>query len=56
MAQYTENTLMLFPEVGTAEFDFNTMLDDKSYQTICSCPVKVDKILRDTPQRQQSSV
>lgn len=39
---------MLFPELSTQEFDFNTMLGDKSYQTICGCPVKVDKILRDT--------
>lgn len=50
MAQYsdTENTLMLFPEIGTAEFNFDTMLGDKSYQTICGCPVRIDKILRDT--------
>ncbi len=43
-----QNNLMLFPEIGTAEFDFNSMLGDKSYQTVCGCPVKVDKILRDT--------
>lgn len=43
----TENTLMLFPEIGTAEFDFNSMLGDKSYHTICGCPVKIDKIIRD---------
>jgi hypothetical protein len=43
-----QNTLMLFPEMGTAEFDFNTMLGDKSYHTVCGLPVKVDKILRDT--------
>lgn len=42
------NTLMLFPEMGTAEFDFNTMFGDKSYHTVCGLPVKVDKILRDT--------
>lgn len=44
----TSNTLMLFPELGTVEFDFNSMLGDKSYHTICGCPVKIDKILRDT--------
>lgn len=42
------NTLMLFPEIRTAEFNFDTMLGDKSYQTICGCPVRIDKILRDT--------
>lgn len=42
------NNLALFPELGTAEFDFNTMLGDKSYHTVCGLPVKVDKILRDT--------
>lgn len=46
--QDKENTLILFPEIGTQEFDFDTMLEDKSYQTICGCPVKIDKILRDT--------
>lgn len=44
----SDNSLMLFPEMGTAEFDFNTMLGDKSYHTVCGLPVKVDKILRDT--------
>ena len=39
---------MLFPELSTQEFDFNSMLGDKSYQTVCGCPVKIDKILRDT--------
>lgn len=39
---------MLFPEIGTAEFDYNSMLGDKSYHTICGCPVRIDKILRDT--------
>ena len=39
---------MLFPEIGTAEFDFDTMLTDKSYHTICGCPVRIDRILRDT--------
>lgn len=39
---------MLFPEIGTAEFDFDTMLGDKSYHTVCGLPVKIDKILRDT--------
>lgn len=49
MAQNNDNnTLMLFPEIETAEFDFNLMLGDKSYHTICGCPVKIDKILRDT--------
>lgn len=50
MAQYNEipDTLMLFPEIGTAEFDYNSMLGDKSYHTVCGCPVKIDKILRDT--------
>lgn len=51
MAQYiedTENTPMLFPEIGTAEFNFDSMLGDKSYQTICGCRVHIDKILRDT--------
>lgn len=42
------NTLMLFPELSAQEFDFNSMLGDKSYHTICGCPVKIDKILRDT--------
>lgn len=42
------NSLMLFPELGTAEFDFNAMLGDKSYQTVCGCPVKIDRIIRDT--------
>lgn len=48
MTTQENNTLMLFPELGTAEFDFNAMLGDKSYHTICGLPVKVDKILRDT--------
>lgn len=41
------NTLMLFPEIGMPEFDYNSMLGDKSYHTVCGCPVKIDKILRD---------
>lgn len=40
--------LMLFPEVETREFDFDAMLDDKSYQTICGCPVRIDRIIRDS--------
>lgn len=50
MAQYsdTESTLMLFPDLSSQEFNFDTMLGDKSYQTICGCPVHIDKILRDT--------
>lgn len=42
--------IMIFPEgwAQNLEFDFDTMLGDKSYQTICGCPVKIDKILRDT--------
>lgn len=43
-----ENKLMLFPEIGTQEFDFNSILGDKSYQIVCGCPVKIDRILRDT--------
>lgn len=42
------NTLMLFPELSAQEFNFDTMLGDKSYQTVCGCPVKIDKIIRDT--------
>lgn len=49
MAQNNNNnTLMLFSELSAQEFDFNTMLGDKSYHTICGCPVKIDKIIRDT--------
>ena len=48
MSRNNKNNLMLFPEMGTAEFDFNTMLGDKSYYTACGCPVKIDRILRDT--------
>ena len=48
MAQNSNDTLMLFPELSAQEFNFDSMLGDKSYQTICGCPVKVDKILRDT--------
>lgn len=42
------NTLMLFPELSAQEFNFDSMLGDKSYQTVCGCPVKIDKIIRDT--------
>ncbi len=42
-----ENTLMLFPELGAAEFDFDSMLGDKSYHTVCGLPVKIDRIMRD---------
>lgn len=49
MAQNNENnTLMLFPELSAQEFNFDSMLGDKSYQTVCGCPVKIDKIIRDT--------
>lgn len=43
------NNLMLFPEYGNGffEFDYNSMLNNKSYYTVCGLPVKVDKILRD---------
>ena len=49
MAQNNENptTFMLFPEIGMQEFDYNSMLGDKSYHTVCGCPVKIDRILRD---------
>lgn len=40
--------MMLFPEWGMLEFDFNSMLGDKSYHTVCGLPVNIDKILRDT--------
>lgn len=41
---------MLFPELSEQGFgfDFDSMLGDKSYQTVCGCPVKIDKIIRDT--------
>lgn len=49
MAQNNDNnTLMLFPELSAQEFNFDSMLGDKSYQTVCGCPVKIDKIIRDT--------
>lgn len=38
---------MLFPELGAAEFNFNAMLGDKSYHTICGLPVRIDRIIRD---------
>lgn len=43
-----KNRFMIFPEIGSREFDFNSILGDKSYQTTCGLPVKVDRILRDT--------
>lgn len=39
--------MMIFPEVNTQEFDFDTMISDNSYHTMCGLPVKIDKILRD---------
>ena len=49
MAQNNDNnTLMLFTELSAQEFNFDSMLGDKSYQTVCGCPVKIDKIIRDT--------
>lgn len=40
--------MMIFPEVNTQEFNFDAMLKDNSYHTMCGLPVKIDKILRDT--------
>lgn len=44
-----DNNLMLFPECWAQgiEFDYNTMIGDKSYHTVCGLPVKIDKIMRD---------
>lgn len=42
--------MMIFPEINTQEFDFNAILGDSSYCTMCGLPVKVDKILRDVTQ------
>lgn len=41
------NDLMLFPVSTQPEFDFDTMIGDKSYATISGIPVKVDRIIKD---------
>lgn len=41
------NDLMLFPVSSQQEFDFDTMVGDKSYATIVGIPVKIDRIIRD---------
>lgn len=42
-----DNKLMLIPELNQQEFDFDTMIGDKSYATIAGIPVQVDRIIRD---------
>ena len=42
-----ENKLMLIPEISQQEFDFDTMIGDKSYTTLAGLPVKIDRIIRD---------
>lgn len=42
-----ENNLMLIPEISQHEFDFNSIIGDKSYATIAGVPVKIDRIIRD---------
>lgn len=39
--------LMIFPEFAEKEFDFNSLIDNKSYHTISGIPVKIDRIIRD---------
>lgn len=41
--------MVLFPEgwAQNFEFDFNSMLGNKSYRTLCGLPVKIDKIIYD---------
>lgn len=41
------DNLLLIPELGQQEFDFNSMIGDKSYTTIAGIPVKIDRIIRD---------
>lgn len=39
--------LMLFPESNGKEFDFDSIIGDKSYSTIGGLPVDIDRIIRD---------
>lgn len=43
----TEERMMLFPVSRREEFDFDTMIGDKSYATISGIPVRIDRVVRD---------
>ena len=43
-------TLMIFPEINQKEFDFNKLIGNKEYKTICGIDVKIDRIIRDLTQ------
>ena len=39
--------MMLFPELRREEFDFDSMIGDKSYATLSGIPVRIDRVMRD---------
>lgn len=41
------NDILLFPEFNNVDFDFNSLLDNPNYQTVCGLNVRIDKIMRD---------
>lgn len=38
---------MIFPEGGAHEFNFDSLIGDESFQTVCGFPVRIDKVMRD---------
>lgn len=42
--------LMIFPEINQTEFDFNKLVGNKEYKTVCGIDVKIDRIIRDVTQ------
>ena len=42
-----DNKLMLFRELESKEFDFDSSIKEKGYATLSGIPVKVDRIIRD---------
>ena len=47
MEQNDNNGIMLFPEFNNIEFDFDSLIDNPNYQTVCGLNVRIDKIMRD---------
>lgn len=41
------NRLIIYPESNNEEFDYNSILNKKNFETITGIPVKIDKIIRD---------
>lgn len=39
--------LIIYPELKSGDFDYDSILNGKNFETITGIPVKIDKIIRD---------